>query len=594
MTYPAPTSSNGIPLSSAFTVTADGEKVDVYQVIVSKKGAEYSRCPSGKETASMGYFDFSGTVNVQITSAVSVNTVVVRPLRHNINPVVSRNTISFTLSEPMNLSVEINGDDRHNLHLFANPMETNQPSPSDTNVRYFGPGVHGDGSTIITLNSGETMYVAGGAIVYGMVRGRNVRNIAVRGRGIISGTKTPQECTPDGSRPELLGFFGVNGLDVDGVILLDPASWTTSFLNVDNLTMDNVKAIGWRGNVDGLDLISVITARVRNIFFRAFDDVLAVKAYLLWPGSSTSYRPSEDIIIENSVAWNDCHCGHVIALMELRSPYISNVQLKDIDILHDYGRASVWFEAGNDKYNIVLDNVTVEDSQGDYTFLINGSTKDVTVSNFKVTAGTINPSAILGSSSSRSVSNVYFNNLTYFGNLLSNAAEGQFKIGSDTSNINFTIEGTTAGGGRTTAPAFCHLYNSFRPGPNGSIAEGLGAASNLFSAAKEVLLKATCSSSSAEFRVGNGSHTEYLYNKGYFWTGIKWQRINFQCKGEVIQNTWCVGTATYIQKLVSNQLRRTQYYVAYVCTWTGTQWKCGCRDQTCAQRYWNLQAFTNK
>src|SRR4029077_20578014 len=67
VTYPAP--SGGIPLSNAFTVSADGANVDVYQVKVEPVGTGYNPCPPTYEIASMAYFDFSGTVNVKITSA---------------------------------------------------------------------------------------------------------------------------------------------------------------------------------------------------------------------------------------------------------------------------------------------------------------------------------------------------------------------------------------------------------------------------------------------------------------------------------------------------------------------------------------------
>jgi hypothetical protein len=164
ITYSAP--SGGIPLSSDFTVTANGQDVDVYQVKVPPQWIGYTPCPSSYEIASIAYFDFSGTVNVQITSSRAVSSVVVRPLRHGILPFVNSNMISFSLSQPLNLSIEINGDDRRNLHLFANPMEMNRPSPSDSNVKYYGPGVHGDGSKIF-VNAGETVYIAGGAVVHG-------------------------------------------------------------------------------------------------------------------------------------------------------------------------------------------------------------------------------------------------------------------------------------------------------------------------------------------------------------------------------------------------------------------------------------------
>jgi hypothetical protein len=31
--------------------------------------------------------------------------------------------------------------------------------------------------------------------------------------------------------------------------------------------------------------------------------------------------------------------------------------------------------------------------------------------------------------------------------------------------------------------------------------------------------------------------------------------------------------------------------LAYLCTWTRTNWKCGCRDSACTQSYWQIQSW---
>jgi hypothetical protein len=31
------------------------------------------------------------------------------------------------------------------------------------------------------------------------------------------------------------------------------------------------------------------------------------------------------------------------------------------------------------------------------------------------------------------------------------------------------------------------------------------------------------------------------------------------------------------------------YFVGYTCHWTGSAWKCGCRDAACTQSFWQLQ-----
>ena len=52
--------------------------------------------------------------------------------------------MTFKLDRPRNLSVEVNGDIFHNLHLFANAIDVNKPKnvKKDKSLIYFGPGVH--------------------------------------------------------------------------------------------------------------------------------------------------------------------------------------------------------------------------------------------------------------------------------------------------------------------------------------------------------------------------------------------------------------------------------------------------------------------
>ena len=56
---------------------------------------------------------------------------------------------------------------------------------NDPNIIYFGPGVYKpDG---IPVKSGQTVYIAGGAVIYGQMIPTELKNITIRGRGIISG-----------------------------------------------------------------------------------------------------------------------------------------------------------------------------------------------------------------------------------------------------------------------------------------------------------------------------------------------------------------------------------------------------------------------
>ena len=169
--YPAP---DGVEMKDDFTVKVrvpggEWQNVPTYMVKVDEvRGTKHH-----VEKSSMVYFDFDGQVEVSVTSNnVPVSAARVRPLSYGIEPSVVGNTLTFTLDRPRNLSVEVNGDIFHNLQLFANPIDVNNPidgvkirnekqlAKKRKDVIYFGPGVHNLGKDTVVVASGQTVYVA--------------------------------------------------------------------------------------------------------------------------------------------------------------------------------------------------------------------------------------------------------------------------------------------------------------------------------------------------------------------------------------------------------------------------------------------------
>lgn len=82
--------------------------------------------------ASMAQFDMEGTIEVVITcNNTDVKVVTIRPLSYHVSFEQNQNVIHLKLDHPCKLSIEMNGDRFHNLHLFANPIEKDRPNSSD-------------------------------------------------------------------------------------------------------------------------------------------------------------------------------------------------------------------------------------------------------------------------------------------------------------------------------------------------------------------------------------------------------------------------------------------------------------------------------
>ena len=139
-----------------------------------------------------------------------------------------------------------------------------------------------------------------------------------------------------------------------------------------------------------------------------------------------------------------------------------------------------------------------------------------------------------------------------------------------------------------TPPAggtLCHLLTS-----QTAVPAGYGASYNVLSTAKELLMSVLCDTTSATITIGNNSNYQYIYNKGYIYRGGAWQQVSYSCSN-LVSSAWCVGNANATINLTTTELSNVNYILGYVCTWSGTQWQCGCRDNTCSTNYWNLQEF---
>lgn len=350
VTYPAP---KGAPLKQDFTVKvreADGQwkPVDVYSVKVDQViGAKHHT-----EEASMAYFDFDGEVEVQVKSNKgTINTNRIRPLSYNIASNVSGDVLTFKLNKPRNLSVEVNGDIFHNLHLFANPIDVNVPKKKKAkNLIYFGPGIHQLPGDSLIVKSGQTVYVAGGAIVRGNIRVKNAHDVKVFGRGYVGPVGRGYGVSIENSK----------NVEVEGLVMTQCPTGGSN-----GVTIRNVKCISWYGWGDGMNVFSSSNVSYDGVFCRTSDDCTTIYATRMgYTGSS------RNITMKNSTLWADVAHPIFIGLhgnVE-RPDTIENALYKNIDIL-DHSEMQLDYQGcmaigcGDDNLvrNIRFEDIRVED-----------------------------------------------------------------------------------------------------------------------------------------------------------------------------------------------------------------------------------------
>lgn len=302
------------------------------------------------QNASMGYFDFSGEVEVAVTyNRGAVNTSRIRPLSYGIKHEVNGNTLTFKLNQASNLSIEVNGDIMHNLHLFANPISTFVPNKKDKKLIYFGPGIHNIPDGKLLVPSGSTVYVDGGAIIMGKIRIENAQNVKVLGSGMV-----------DQSIKGGISIANSKNVEVEG--LFSTQCFTGGS---DNVTIRNVKVISYFGWGDGMNVISSTNVLIDRSFNRNSDDCTTVY------GTRGGYKGGcANITMQNSTLWADV--GHPILVgthgSTPKPEFLENLSYKNIDILDhkerqiDY-QGCLSLNAGDSNLirNVKFENIRIED-----------------------------------------------------------------------------------------------------------------------------------------------------------------------------------------------------------------------------------------
>lgn len=348
-----------------YVLTVDGSNINVLPCRVSampfnKQYEGMTRPLYQTEIASFASWDMKDAVTVEIISKKDVKSVIIRPLSLGIKPIIEGNKISFKVTKPGQIVIEVN--DMHKaLHLFANPPEKNIPSEESPNIKYFGPGIHEIGRT--QLFSDDTVYIAPGAVVYGSFYALEASNIKIYGRGIIDVSK--QKRFEGGGA---ISLSDCSNVTIEGVIMRDPDVWCVTLFGCNDITISNIKLIGlWRYNADGINVSNSQNITVQNSFIRSFDDGVTVKGISENFGKQQGYKrikiahkPIRNIIYKSNIIW--CDWGKAIEVgVETVAPEISDVIFEDIDIIRTMGYAMDITNGDRAViHNITFKNIRVE------------------------------------------------------------------------------------------------------------------------------------------------------------------------------------------------------------------------------------------
>jgi polygalacturonase len=401
---------------------------------------------NGEQEATMVQFDFEGKVEMRVKlNNGRINEAVIRPLARKIKPKIEGNYIYFTLTEPAKLSLEINNDRMHNLHIFANEMEKETYRKDDPNVMYFSGYNHPKNGkdTIYNIPSNTTVYFAPGAVVYGQFACQRVENVRFVGRGLLMHQQR--------------GFVisHSRNIEIDGITIVNCEYYSLTGGQTIGLKINNFKSFTSRHGADGIDLMCCSDVVINDVFMRNSDDCIALYGHR-WGfyGDMRNYK------ITNAILWADV--AHPVNIgshgnisPDSEGETFDNLLFSNIDILehdekaaHFQGCLAFTIADKNLAKNIVFDNIRVESIKEGQLFNLRviyttmwgrgapgRGIENIVFKNIYYDGFDEKPSIIEGYDETRQVKNISFENIVINGKRAKTAKDAGLKIGRFTENI---------------------------------------------------------------------------------------------------------------------------------------------------------------
>lgn len=372
------------------------------------------------ENASMGSFDFGGEVEVSVTyNKGIVNSARIRPLSFEIDHQIKGNTIVFKLDRPRNLSIEVNEDIFHNLHLFANPIDEYIPDTKNPNLIYFAPGIHEIANGEYRIPSGKIVYLAGGAVLKGRLLVDSAENVKILGRGMICHTVK----------------HGIKISNSRNVLVEGVFATQCSTGGSENIIIRNVKSISYYGWGDGMNVFASNNVLHDGVFCRNSDDCTTVY------GTRLGYEGGcKNITMQNAVLWADVAHPIFIGIHgNAENPEIlEDLNYVNIDIL-DHRETQIDYQgclainAGDNNLirKVRFEDIRVENFREGQLFNLRifynpkyckapgRGIEDVLFKNITYTGDNTELSMIIGYSEERKIRNIRFENLNINGQIIS-------------------------------------------------------------------------------------------------------------------------------------------------------------------------------
>ncbi|OCT12917.1 hypothetical protein A8709_21565 [Paenibacillus pectinilyticus] len=322
------------------------------------------------------------------------------------------------------------------------------------------------GESFYISKNNTTVYVEPGAVVHGSISSDGVSNVTIKGRGILDGSLL-QHANPSPGEGRTGAIWLNNGSDntIEGITIQDACMWTVVMNFSTRPTVRNVNIITYVANADGIHFSGSTNGLVTGSFVRTPDDNIVMY----------HYGPTSLNTVQNSVLWGDDAHTLLIGLGTEPNANITDLTFQNLDVLAQQGVVDLtkfngvmklWPNGGNEIRNVLFKDIRIEafrDPSKSVVFQFrtderfagegNGRISNVTMDNITYKGSGELTSLLSGVSSTNDVRDIYINNYTRNGILVTDQASGNITSAGNVSNVNYTYTANFNSDAAGSAPA---------------------------------------------------------------------------------------------------------------------------------------------
>lgn len=426
-----------------------------------------------KREASMVSFEFQGKVEMEVRMLDGfLKSAQVRPASQGVTLHQEGEVVTLIIEKPGKVSLEVNGDIFHNLHIFADEIEQEWMNFSKESIVYPEAGkikeqdildYYAQGAEVVFFRrgyyeveekelhipSGKTLYLEGGAALRASLLCEEAEHVRILGRGAVYFYNEPWR----NYKPTAY-FKRSEDIEINGIIALNPCTGTVGVGNCKNVRIENIKSFSCNPWSDGINFFCSEDCYVNNVFMRNSDDCVTVY------GSRGEFSgDSRNILVENSSLWADV--AHPILIgthggYDHDGDLLENLTFKNIDILNHHevqenylGCMAINAGDKNTVRNVLFEEIRVDDFERgrlidirvfwnkDYNPAPGKGIEQVTFRNVIYDGRNEIPSQVWGFSEEFSVKEIRFEQLIINGTKICSPEEGNFIIGEYAQDITF-------------------------------------------------------------------------------------------------------------------------------------------------------------